>query len=383
MVYLDHNSTTPLRPEVRTRLLELLDQGPGNASGTHSSGRQARAVIDDARESIAASLGVPEQWIIFTSGGTEANNHALRGPLQGHPHGALAVGSTEHPSVLLTAEDLQKAGHPLHLINVDECGQVDQRHLRKVLREGNLLLLSCMLANNECGALLPAKEVAEALAECGKDRPLWHVDGVQALGKLPLALREWGVDLASFSAHKIGGPQGVGFLVRRSTVQIPALIQGGGQEYGARSGTENVAGIGAMALAVEMAVQEQPAFQENLQDLAQELWKGVQGETPAVRLLGPPINKARLPNTLNLLFPGVDGRALVARLDLEGLEASLGSACSSGGLEPSHVLLAMGCTPSEARAGLRISLGQTTTHKDIHSTVETLGKVTQSMMASR
>lgn len=368
---------------MRERLIELLDQTPGNASGTHSSGRQARAVIDDARESIAACLGVPEQWIIFTSGGTEANNHALRSPLQGQPQAELAIGSTEHPSVLQTAEDLQQAGHPMHLLEVDKEGQINLEQLRKLLSRENLRLVSCMLANNESGALLAVEEVAEIFAACGKQRPLWHVDGVQAIGKLPLALREWGIDLASFSAHKIGGPQGVGFLVRRPTVPLPALIQGGGQESGARSGTENVAGIGAMALAVELAVQEQADYHHRVQGLAGELWSGMQKSAPDVRLLGPGIQHHRLPNTLNLLFPGIDGRSLVARLDLEGIEASLGSACSSGGLEPSHVLLAMGHSPEEARAGLRLSLGRTTTHKDIHSTVDTLGKVTQSMSTTR
>ncbi len=382
-VYLDHNSTTPIREEVRDRLFELLDEGLGNASGTHSSGRRARAILDDARELVATSLDVPESWVVFTSGGTEANNHALKGCMRGKLPGDLAVSVAEHPSVLETADELLRRGHGLQRLAVDREGALDLEQLRNYLKRPNLRLLSCMLANNETGALLAVEEVAQLLREEGSAAPLWHVDGVQALGKIPLSIREWGVDLMSLSAHKIGGPQGVGVLVRRPDTGLANLLQGGGQESGARSGTENVAGIGAAALAIELAVREQATFATQMRELSEELWTSLHQHLPSTKRVGPGADSDRLPNTVNVLFEGMDGRSLVARLDLEGLETSLGSACSSGAIEPSHVLLAMGYTPEEARSGLRLSLGRTTTHKDIHRAVDILGKVVQSMTTKR
>lgn len=384
-VYLDHNSTTPLRPEVRERFLELLDAGLGNASGTHASGRRSRAVVDEARERVAAALRVPEDWVVFTSGGTEANNHALRGSFAFSERPAsLVIGATEHSSVLETALELEREGVQLSQWAVNRDGTVELGQLPSILATPHLRLLSVMVANNETGALLPVDALAEQLAALDpKKRPLWHMDAVQALGRIPLHLRDWGVDMASFSAHKVAGPLGIGLLVRRPQIGLPALLHGGGQEAGARSGTENVPGIGAAALAVELAVQEQPATARKLLAQSSEFWERVHAEFPAAQLIGPALDRPRLPNTLNILFKGIDGRALVARLDLEGLEASLGSACSSGAIEASHVLVAMGYEPQEARAGLRLSLGSQTSHKDIHRAGDILGKVMQSLLSTR
>ena len=378
-VYLDHNSTTTLRPDVRELWLECIDADLGNASGTHAAGRRARAVVDDARERVAAAVGIPEEWVVFTSGGTEANNHALRGVFEHAPASAsLAISAVEHSSVLETALGLQARGRTLHQVHVDARGSITLDSLRETLLQPDLRLLSVMTANNESGALNPMASIADMLAELDPlQRPLWHTDAVQALGKVPLRLKEWGVDLASFSAHKLGGPQGVGFLVRRPSAALAPLLLGGGQEAGARSGTENVAGIAACALAVELAVAEQMQFAERVQALSKDLWEQLHQRVPSTTLLGPALDEPRLPNTLNILFDNLDGRTLVARLDLEGLEASLGSACSSGAIEPSHVLLAMGLSAAEARAGLRLSLGRATSHKDIHSAVDILGKVLQ------
>ncbi len=380
-VYLDHNGTTPVRAEVRERYLRLLDGGLGNASATHTSGRRARAAVDDAREQVAAALQVPEEWLIFTSGGTEANNTALRGVLAaGGPGSGLLTSAVEHSSVLETAQILGGAGHPHGTVPVGTSGDLDLDAFDRALADAPPRLVSIMAANNETGACSPMEAIAARLGALGKERPVWHSDAVQALGKCPLTLTEWGVDLASLSAHKVGGPIGVGVLVRRPSVPLPPLLTGGGQEVGARSGTENVAGIGAAALAIELAVAEQATYARRALELTLRLWQGVRQHAPEARLVGPPLeDKPRLPNTLCVLLPGIDGRSLVARLDLEGVEASLGSACSSGAIEPSHVLLAMGFDDACARAGLRLSLGRATSHEDVHSAVEKMGKALQGL----
>jgi cysteine desulfurase len=237
-----------------------------------------------------------------------------------------------------------------------------------------------MLANNEIGSTCDLRALVAALDErYGEARPRVHTDAVQALGKLPLDLAAWDVDLASLSGHKIGAPVGVGVLVRRRRTPLQPLFLGGGQEGALRPGTENVASIHAFAVAVELAVREQPVFAARARQHVEKLWRGVQDSLPDARLLGPPVeDPQRLPNTLSILVAGSDGRTLITRLDLAGLEASAGSACASGSLEPSHVLLALGLTPSEARAGLRLSTGRATSDDEIAHAVEilsaTLGK---------
>ena len=368
---------------MRECLQELYAQQLGNPSASHASGRRARALIDEARASVARTLEVPEEWVIFTSGGTEANNTALRGVLEA-TGGGLAIGATEHSSVGEPAAAWAQAGAPLWTIPVNAEGQVELEELTRVASQPTCRLLSVMAANNEVGSLAPMEAIAERLSHLGPNRPLWHSDCVQALGKLPMDLRGWGVDLASFSAHKLGGPQGVGFLVRRPGIPFTPLLCGGGQEAGARSGTENVAGIVAAALAAELAATEREEQSRRLSALCTSLWEGLRGADPGARLLGPAIeSEHRLPNTLNVLFDAIDGRTLLARLDLEGVEASLGSSCSTGAVEPSHVLLAMGCDEREARAGLRLSLGRNTSELDIHSAVETMGRVLCELRACR
>ena len=236
-------------------------------------------------------------------------------------------------------------------------------------------MLSAMAANNEVGTSLPLERIGDALAERGPHKPLFHTDAVQALGRIPLDLERAHIDLASFSMHKIGGPLGVGLLYKKKGVSLAPLFHGGGQENGLRPGTENAPAICAAALAVELALAEQSEFAERTRALSHMLWRGVHEALGDVELLGPPIDsRERLPNTLALSIPGVDGRVLVARLDLEGLEASAGSACASGSLEPSHVLLAMGLASDRARSGLRLSLGRSTSAQDIHMAVDILRK---------
>ncbi|HVS18085.1 MAG TPA: cysteine desulfurase family protein [Planctomycetota bacterium] len=372
-VYLDHNATTPLRPEVREVLLEVLGAVGGNPSSVHRSGREARARLDEARERCAAALGVHEDEVLFTSGGTESNNRALRGVLgAAGPGSGLVTSAVEHASVLGTAEALGAAGHPLARVGVDERGRIDPAAVLEAAMPGTALV-SIQAANNEIGSLGPLAEVGAGLAERGEHRPRLHTDAVQALGRVPLDLRGWGVDLASFSAHKLGGPLGVGLLVRQRGLRLRPVTTGGEQELGLRPGTENVPAIVAAVHAVELALAEQVAFAGRLRELEAKLFAALREAVPGVRLLGPDLGgPERLPGTLNVLLPGADGRVLVTRLDLAGLEASAGSACASGSLEPSHVLRAMGLDDEAARAGLRLSLGRDTTWADLRQAVDIL-----------
>lgn len=371
-VHLDHNATTPLRPEVRALWLAELDALGGNASSVHASGRAARAVLDTARERVAAALGVHEDEIVFTSGGTESNNLAILGALRALDRDlGLVTTAIEHSTVLGAARELASQGRHVCEVGVDAQGRVDVGAIVRELATGRYGMASIMAANNEVGSLAPLSQIGEGLR--GARRALFHTDAVQALGRIPVELRRWGVDLASFSAHKVGGPLGVGFLYKRKGVELRPILLGGGQEGGLRPGTENVPAIAAAGLAIELAQREQPEFARRTRELGISFWRQVQAVLPGARLLGPPLESSeRLPNTLNVAIEGIDSRVLVARLDLEGLEVSAGSACASGSLEPSHVLLAMGCSPELARAGLRISLGRTTHAQDINSAVETL-----------
>ncbi len=369
-VYLDHNATTPLRPEVRSAMLDALEVLGGNPSSVHAPGRAARALIDEARERIAAALKVGEDQLIFTSGGTEANNLALLGVARSHAAAPLVTTPTEHSSVREVALELQREGHPLRWIEPDSTGRIDPQAV--IEAAGGACLVSIQAANNEIGSLGPLRAIQSGLEELG-ERPLLHSDAVQALGKLPLELEA--VDLASLSAHKVGGPLGVGLLVRRTDRPMLPLMWGGGQEAGLRPGTENVPGIVGAAVAISLACEEQESLTPRLRRQVSLLWQEIKAAFPAAVVLGPhPDDPDRLANTLCISFPGVDGRVLVTRLDLAGLSASAGSACSSGSLEPSHVLRALGLDDERARAGLRLSLGRTTSDQDIHNAVEILRK---------
>lgn len=383
-VYLDHNATTPLRPEVRAVWLEALGAATGNPSSVHRSGREARARLDEARERCAAALGVEEDEVLFTSGGTESNNLALRGVLgSAGPGSGLVTSAIEHASVLGTAEALERAGHPVARVGVDAQGCIDADEVLAAAGPGTALV-SIQAANNEVGTLGPLEAIGAGLAERGADRPALHTDAVQALGRIPLDLRAWGVDLASLSAHKLGGPVGVGLLVRRQGLRLRPPMTGGEQELGLRPGTENVAAILAAVHAVELAVAEQVEYAGRLRELEAKLLAALTEAVPGVRLLGPPLgDPRRLPGTLDVLLPGADGRVLVAALDLAGLEASAGSACASGSLEPSHVLSAMGLDDEAARAGLRLSLGRDTTWADLRQAVDILRTTRTSIDAKR
>ena len=371
-VHLDHNATTPLRAEARAELLRAVDALRGNPSSVHAAGRAARAELDDARERIAAALGVEGEEIIFTSGGTEANNAAIFG---GTPKEApLFIGALEHSSVHEAAEALKGAGRAVHTLPVDPSGFLDIKAMKAALEGQKAGLLSVMAANNELGTISPLEEMRLCLEGLSSaSRPLWHADCVQMLGKRRFAPREMGLDMASLSAHKVGGPLGVGVLWCAKAAALSPRVVGGGQESGMRSGTENLPAIAAAAVAIELAVAEQELYAERTARLSASLWKEIQSSIPSARLLGPPIESAaRLPNTLCVLLPGADGRVLVPRLDLEGLEVSAGSACSSGSIEPSPVLLALGHNEADARAALRLSLGRDTTEEELRLAIQIL-----------
>lgn len=376
-VYLDHNATTPLRKEVRALLEALGQDGLGNPSSLHQSGRRARQCIDSAREQAAAALGVHEDCLTFTSGGTEANNLALLGTLRaGNGPGTLVTTAIEHSSVLAPAEVLEGEGHRCVRIAVDSAGLPDLDAL--CAAAAGARLVSVMAANNEIGVVPPLEALLGRLprGEHG-GRALLHTDAVQALGRIELPWAQ--LDLVTLSAHKFGGPLGVGLLVHRAGLRLRPLAYGGGQELGLRPGTENAAAIAGCALAIELAVKERESFALRVDALARRLWASLKTHVPDLLLLGPPLSPAgpqrdRLPGTLNVLAEAVDGKVLVTRLDLAGLEASAGSACASGSLEASHVLLALGLDESRARAGLRLSLGRTTSAEEVDRAVEILGR---------
>ncbi len=388
-IYLDHNAATPLRPEVRAAWIEAWEEAWANPSSLHGPGRRARHRIDEARERIAAALAVPEDTILFTSGGTEATNLGLRGSLRalgkdGVRHPGLAVGASEHSAVLETATDLARAGHALALVGVDREGYPRTESLAEALSNPDCRLVSLAAANGEMGAAPDLCELVQLVRAAPGPRRLFHTDAVQALGRLPVDLVGWDVDLASFSAHKLGGPRGVGWLYVRPGTALEPLLTGGGHERGLRAGTEDAPAIAAAAVAVELAVAQREAFADRSRALLVELWQALAESLPGVRLVGPALEAVqRLPNTLCLALPDREGKVLVTALDLLGLEVSSGSACASGSVEPSHVLLAMGWDEATARGGLRLSLGWNTRVEDIRTAVEILLAGTTPSRASR
>lgn len=377
-VHLDHNATTSIRPEVLDVLRDRFERLRGNPSSVHAAGREVRGWLDEARERTAAALGCHEDEVVFTSGGTESIQLALAGILRvpGRLRGLITT-RVEHSAVLAAADRLERDGHSVRRLDVDSTGRVGAADaVANITAE--TALLSIQAANNELGTLQPVARIGEALAGRGRDRPLLHCDAVQALGRIPLSPILSAADLVSFSAHKVGGPPGVGILVKRAGIPLEPLLGAGSQENGLRPGTESVPAIAAAALAIELAQIEQAEYAERTARLCRSLWQQLTVCIPGVECNGPDIDALRLPNTLNVTLPGVESRTLVARLDLEGLEVSAGSACASGSLEPSHVLLALGHTSERARGALRLSLGRTSGEEDVHNAVEILGRTISS-----
>jgi len=350
-IYLDHNATTPLHPEVLEVMTRVLRDCPGNPSSTHLEGSQARAVVEEARGQVASLLGAEPDEVVFTSGATEANNTALLGLLRGRPPGHVLSSAIEHPSVEAPLLALEAAGWRVTRVGVGSAGRVELEELEAAF-EPDTALVSLIWANNETGVIQPIEAVAELAAARGV--PV-HVDATQRVGKLPVTLRGLPVDFLSLSAHKLQGPKGTGALVRRGALEVEALQAGGPQERGRRGGTENVPGIAGLGAACALAERELPERAVELARLRDRLWEGIQAKIPRVERNGCP--EQVLPNTLNVRFDGVAGELLLQALDLEGVAASSGAACHSGSIEPSAVLSAMGLSPQQARASLRFSTG--------------------------
>jgi cysteine desulfurase len=368
-VYLDWNATTPLRREARDAMAAAWDF-TGNPSSVHAEGRQARRLVEEARTSVASAVGASPRNVIFTSGGTEANALALVPGLrraEGAPVARLLVSAIEHASVLAGGRFPAEA---TFTIDVTRTGLVDLEHLRALLSSGPPALVSVMLANNETGALQPDREAAELVHAAGG---LLHVDAIQALGKIPFDIKAMNADLMTLSAHKIGGPKGIGALVlAEGVLGFEPLLRGGGQELGRRAGTENVSGIAGFGAAVQaaMVALEQDAIR--LESLRHRLESGLR-ETPGAIVFADSV--PRLPNTTLFTVPGLRAETAVIGFDLAGIAVSSGSACSSGKVQPSHVLKAMGFSPQLAQGALRLSLGWSTTAAEIDRCLEAWRKL--------
>ena len=359
MTYLDHNAITPVRSEARAAVLAALEVS-GNPSSVHAEGRAARALLDDARARVAAAIGAHPRDLVFTSGATESATLAIRGALGAAPEGrrGLVVTAVEHPCVLDLARELARHGTPLEVVPVDRRGVVDLAALERAVGPGTALVC-CMLANNETGVLQPVAAVADVAHAAGA---LLLCDAVQAAGKIPVDLPSLRADLAAFTAQKFGGPRGAGALWIAPGVRLEP-VAGGHQERGRRAGTENLPGIAGMGAALEAAVSSLPIEGARIARLRDRLEAGLLAALPGTRVNG--LGADRLPNTLSVTFPGADGEAMLMSLDLEGICASAGAACTSGSTTPSHVLSAMGLSVDEARATLRLSLGWSSTEADV------------------
>jgi cysteine desulfurase len=373
-IYLDNAATTPLREEVVAVLRDAAAAADYNPSSLHHEGRRARALLDDARDRVARSLGASRKEIVFTGGGSEADTLAIVGSVRALGRkGHIITSAIEHHAVLHAVDALRAEGHRVTVLPVDARGLVDPSSLAAAI-EPDTLLASIMLANNEIGTIQPVATLAGLARERGV---LFHTDAVQAPGSLPLDVATLGVDLLSLSAHKFNGPKGAGVLYVRRGVALVPVLYGGGQEFGVRPGTENVLGIAALARALELSVAETDERAGRLAALRDRLEAAIVATIPEVHVNGA--GAPRLPGNLNVSFAGVDSEALLVRLDLEGVAVSAGSACTSGALEPSHVIAALGTDPRWHRGPIRFSLGRQTTDAEIDRVVGLLPAIVETL----
>lgn len=371
-LYLDHNATTPLAPAVRNAVLETLDAGWANASSVHHEGRQARAAVDTARESVSRLIGADPHELIFTGSGTESDVAALWGAAwTGEPSGRrrIIVAGLEHEAVLATARQLARRGWPVTELPCDASGLVDPDALRAAITD-DTAVVSVMHANNEVGTIQPIAALAAIARAHGA---LFHTDAVQSAGKIPVDVSRLGVDLLSLAAHKIYGPKGAGALWVRRGVRVPAVMTGGRQEHGRRAGTENVPALVGFGVAAELARTSLATEPARLAALRDRLETGLLTAVPDTHRNGRA--EARVPNTTNLSFDGAEAESVLIGLDLEGIAVSTGSACSSGRLEPSHVLKAMGLSHARATSSIRFSLGASTTDETIDRVLDAVPRV--------
>jgi cysteine desulfurase len=371
-IYLDHNATTPVDAAAAEAMIGALQHLFGNASSVHYYGQQAKAAIDNARSAVAALIGAEPAEIIFTSGGTEADNFAIRGVAEalepiGRKH--LVTCGIEHEAVLNTFKALARRGWKTTIVPLDPTGIVSPERLREALTD-ETALVSVMHANNEIGTIQPVAELAGLAHARGA---LFHTDAVQSAGKIPVDVRALGVDLLSVSAHKFYGPKGVGALWARRGVRMSPFMSGGKQERNRRSGTENVPGIIGMGVAARMALQKMGSEAARVSALRDRLEAGVLSAVPNTEVNGQ--RERRVPNTTNISFDRIEAESLLIALDLEGVAVSTGSACSSGTLEPSHVLKAMGLSSHRAQNSIRFSLGANNTDEQIDHVISILPRI--------
>ena len=375
-VYLDHNATTPLDPEVLAAMTPFLAERFGNPSSLHAWGREARQAMERARATITRALGTADKdSLVFTSGGTEADNLALVGVAASQEKRGrhVILSSVEHHAVLNAAAHLGRQGFEVTRLSVDSQGLLDPDDVRRVIRP-DTVLVSLMYGNNETGVLFPIASVGRI---CRQRGVTFHTDAVQSFGKLPLDVEMLCVDLLSLSGHKTHGPKGIGALFIRRGTRMQPLLHGGAQERSRRAGTENVAAAVGLARATELSLQDQAGESRRMADLRDRLEGGVMAALPGVLRNGHPTE--RLPHTTNLAFAGVEAESLILALDLAGIGASSGAACSSGSLEPSHVLAAMGLPPERVLSSVRFSLGRTTTREEIEHVLEVLPPIVERM----
>ena len=364
--YFDHNATTPVAPEVLETVVSCLGQVYGNASSIHHFGQGAKQRLETARRQVASLIHANPAEIVFTAGGTEADNLAIQGVVRAaeRPAKHIVTTSIEHPAVLSTSVELEREGVALTRLRVPASGIVSPDDVRRALRP-ETVLVSVMHANNELGTIQPIAEIARITREAGV---ILHVDGVQALGKIPVDVDALGVDLYSMSGHKLYAPKGIGALYVRKGTRLAPVLFGGHHERDRRPGTENVPGAAAFGAASDLAAHNLAADSERLGALRDRLENGLLDRIPATGINGSRWN--RVPNTSNIYFDGIDGEAMVIALDLRGFAVSTGAACSSGAIAPSHVLTAIGLSPDRARASMRFSLGRDNTAAQVDALVE-------------
>jgi cysteine desulfurase len=367
-VYFDHNATTPIHPEVREVILPFLSEKFGNPSSIHWAGREVRAYVEEAREKVAKMINAEPSEIVFTSCGSEGDNMAIKGVLMGNLKKGRHMITTcvEHPAVYRTCQFLEKFNFEVTYVPVDSYGMVEPDDIKKAIRK-DTVLISVMYANNETGNIFPIKEIANIAKE---HDIIFHTDAVQVAGKIPIDVKEIGVDLLTASGHKFNAPKGVGFQYIRKGIDILPLISGGHQERGLRAGTENMAGIVALGKACEIAMRDMHEKAKVVTELRDRLEKGILEKIPDTVVNGHP-NK-RLYNTTNISFKYIEAEALLVMLDMHGIAVSTGSACSSGATEPSYVLTAMKLDPLCSRGALRFSLGYGNTIEDVDYCLEVL-----------
>ncbi len=364
---MDNSATTAMAPEVIEAMLPYFSDEMGNAQSVHSFGQRAKAAVEKARRQVAALLNAAASEVVFVSGGTEADNLALRGIAESHrEHGQhIITTKIEHPAVLSTCEALERSGFRVTHLPVSRRGLVNIQDVREAITD-DTILVSVMLANNETGTIQPIEEIAGAVTEArarGREHLHFHTDAVQAAGKISVDVKQLGVDLLSLSAHKIHGPKGVGALYVRKGTRLAKLLYGGHHERDRRAGTENVPGIIGLGQAAEMARIQLDERATRMRELRDYLERQLTIYIPGVRINGD--SERRVPNISNVSFDGVDGESLLIALDLKGIAVSTGSACASGSLEPSHVLQALGLSREEVRGSLRVSLSAYTTRDEV------------------